>query len=83
MMCVQSGKMYRHFKGDYYVVVGEAANTETYERMVVYHPLQNPDILYVRPIDQFFERIKSHAYGDQKYRFVPVTAEEVLKECSN
>lgn len=80
-MRVESGKIYRHFKGNYYVVVGEATHTETSECVVVYHPLCSPSILYVRPEHQFFEEVAHHRYpGNQKTRFVPVTREEVLRD---
>lgn len=80
-MQVESGTTYRHFKGDYYVVVGEATHTETSERMVVYHRLQSPELMYVRPKSMFFEKVPHHNYpGNQKTRFVPVTREEVLRD---
>ena len=36
---VQVGKVYRHFKGNYYYVIDVAYDSETQERMVVYKPL--------------------------------------------
>lgn len=80
-MQVESGKIYRHFKGNYYVVVGEATDTETSEQVIVYHSLMSPNNLFVRPKYQFFEKVPSHNYpGNQKTRFVPVTREEVLRD---
>lgn len=36
---VKIGKIYRHFKGNYYFVENIACDSETNERMVVYKPL--------------------------------------------
>ena len=36
---VKIGKVYRHFKGNYYFVENVAYDSETKERMVVYKPL--------------------------------------------
>ena len=36
---VEIGKVYRHFKGNYYFVENVACDSETKERMVVYKPL--------------------------------------------
>lgn len=77
-MQIESGKIYRHFRGDYYVVVGEAGHTETGERMIIYHPLRSPDILFARPKEMFFEKVPQHCYPeDQELRFVPVEREEI------
>lgn len=79
-MQVKAG-IYRHYKGEYYVVVGEATHTETSARMVVYHPLRDPTILWVRPAVMFFDEVAPHNYpGNQLHRFVPATREEVLAD---
>ena len=38
---IKIGKVYRHFKGNYYFVEDVAYDSETKERMVVYKPLYN------------------------------------------
>lgn len=38
-MEIQVGKIYRHFKGNYYYIQEVALDSETKERMVIYKPL--------------------------------------------
>lgn len=40
---VEIGRVYRHFKGNYYFVENIAYDSETKERMVVYKPLYQRD----------------------------------------
>ena len=70
---VKIGRVYRHFKGNYYFVENIAYDSETKERMVVYKPLYNRDDnrnIWVRP-EMFLEKIperKDNITG-QKVRF--------------
>ena len=63
--------IYRHFKGDYYIVEDIATHSETDEEMVVYRQLYNGGQLYVRPIEMFLSEVDHDKYPDveQKYRF--------------
>ena len=57
---IKIGKVYRHFKGNYYFVEDVAYDSETKERMVVYKPLYNREDnrqLWVRPEKMFLEEI--------------------------
>ena len=59
------GKIFRHFKGDLYLV------EETQEKMVLYRALYGSCGLFVRPYDMFLEEVpaeKENPTG-QKYRF--------------
>ena len=40
---VKIGRVYRHFKGNYYFVENIAYDSESQERIVVYKPLYNRD----------------------------------------
>ena len=58
-MEVKIGKVYRHFKGNYYFVEGVALDSETQERMVVYKPIYNrsDSNIWVRREKMFLEEI--------------------------
>ena len=71
---VNIGKVYRHFKGNYYFVENVAYHSETQERMVVYKPLYNREdsrTLWVRPEKMFLEEIPQRPDNitGQKHRF--------------
>ena len=70
---VTIGKVYRHFKGNYYFVRDVALDSETKERMVVYSPLYNREdsMLWVRPGKMFLEIIPDRPDNvtGQKHRF--------------
>ena len=74
MDAVNIGKVYRHFKGNYYFVENVAYHSETQERMVVYKPLYNREdsrTLWVRPEKMFLEEIPQRPDNitGQKHRF--------------
>ncbi len=48
---------YRHYKGNYYEVIGVAHHSETGEPLVVYRCLYGDRSLWVRPLDMFAERV--------------------------
>ncbi len=71
---IKIGKVYRHFKGNYYFVEDIAYDSETKERMVVYKPLYNREDnrqLWVRPEKMFLEEIPERPDNitGQKVRF--------------
>ena len=63
--------IYKHFKGDFYLVEDTALHSETMEKMVVYRKLYDDNALYVRPYDMFIEKVDKEKYPDvtQEYRF--------------
>lgn len=74
MDTVKIGKVYRHFKGNYYFVENVAYDSETKERMVVYKPLYDREdgrFIWVRPEKMFLEEIPERPDNitGQKYRF--------------
>lgn len=80
---VKIGKVYRHFKGNYYFVEGVALDSETQERMVIYKPIydRTDSKIWVRREEMFLEKIDINRKDNitkQKYRFELV--EELEKD---
>ena len=48
---------YRHYKGNYYEVIGTARHSETEELLVVYRCLYGDHGLWVRPLEMFRETV--------------------------
>jgi hypothetical protein len=55
-MHIELGK-YRHYKGNYYEVIGVVKHSETLEELVLYKQLYGEAALWVRPISMFLETI--------------------------
>ena len=76
---VKIGKVYRHFKGNYYFIENVGLDSETMERVVIYKALYNREDsqIFVRRENMFLEEIdvtrKDNITG-QKHRF------ELVKE---
>lgn len=71
---VKIGRVYRHFKCNYYFVENVAYDSENKERMVVYKPLYNREdgrSIWVRPEKMFLEKIPERPDNitGQKVRF--------------
>jgi hypothetical protein len=80
-MEVIAGGIYKHFKGNLYIVEGIALHSETMEKMVVYRALYDDFKLYVRPYDMFLEKTDKEKYPlvEQEYRFQLVEIESKAK----
>ena len=63
--------IYKHFKGDYYLVEDIAFDSETKDKMVVYRRLYGDGSLWVRPLEMFLSEVDKNKYPNtsQKYRF--------------
>lgn len=71
MQQLQIGRVYRHFKGDYYLVEALAKDSETGEPCVIYRKLYGDGGLWVRPLSMFLSKVDRAKYPDaeQEYRF--------------
>jgi len=63
--------IYKHFKGDYYLVKDVVIDSETKEEMVLYQGLYWDCLRYVRPKTMFLSEVDHEKYPNvtQKFRF--------------
>ena len=69
---MQTG-VYRHYKGNYYQVLGQATHSESGEAVVVYRCLYGDHSVWVRPLKMFGETIMVD--GELMSRFSLVQAQ--------
>lgn len=74
--------VYKHFKGDYYLVEDVAIHSETKEKYVVYRGLYGKNELYIRPYDMFTSKVDKVKYPEvkQEYRFELQDIESKVKK---
>ena len=62
MRKIVKNAIYRHFKGDYYLVLDVACHSETEEEYVVYRALYGDNKLYIRPKEMFLSEVDHEKY---------------------
>ena len=77
MSDIKTKSIYRHFKGDLYLVEDVAKHSETNEEFVIYRKLYGDCSLWIRPKDMFLSKVDREKYPDaeQEYRFEAIELE--------
>ena len=73
-------RIYRHFKGDLYLVEDVAKHSETDEEYVIYRKLYGDCSLWIRPKEMFLSPVDKEKYPDcqQECRFQLVEIDSVV-----
>lgn len=70
---IKIGRVYRHFKGNYYFVENIGKSSETEETLVIYKSLYDREDtnIWIRPLSMFLEEIPERPDNitGQKHRF--------------
>ena len=62
--------IYRHFKGNEYLLLYVAKHSETEEPMVVYRALYGDCGVWVRPLHMWTEQVERDGYCGPRFAFV-------------
>lgn len=78
MRKIKLNSIYRHFKGNLYLVEDLAEHSETGDMLVIYRALYGDCKLYARPFDMFLSKVDKEKYPDvkQEYRFELINEED-------
>ena len=78
---IKLNTIYKHFKGDKYLVMDIVIDSETNKEMVLYKALYGDCTCYVRPLDMFLSEVDHDKYPEveQKYRFEEINIERKNK----
>jgi len=70
-MEIFKNRIYKHFKGDYYIVIDTAINNENSQEYVIYRALYGNGQLFIRCIEEFLSKVDKDKYPNatQTYKF--------------
>lgn len=70
-MEIIKNRIYKHFKGDYYIVIDTAINNEDAEEYVIYRGLYGNGQLFVRELSDFTAIVDKQKYPNatQEFKF--------------
>ena len=73
--------IYKHYKGDFYQVIGVACHTETGQEMVVYQALYGKYQLWIRPKIMFCETVMHNDKQVDRFAFInnPLKAASAIR----
>ena len=69
MRKLEVNRIYKHFKGDYYIVLGTGINSETLEEYVIYRALYGEGKVYLREINNFLSEVGKYFLDISKLTF--------------
>ena len=69
--------LYRHYKGNFYQVIGLAKHTETLDIVVVYQGLYGDYDLFVRPYQMFIESVEYEGNIVPRFKFLNENLSEI------
>lgn len=62
--------VYKHYKGNNYLVVSVARHTETLEEFVVYQSLYGDYGMWIRPLSMFLEKVEYEGKIVDRFTFI-------------
>ena len=82
MRKIKLNTIYKHFKGDYYLVEDIVKHSETKEEFVLYRALYGDNQLWIRPLAMFLSEVDHIKYPDikEKYRFTEQKIDSVVNK---
>ncbi len=71
MRKIKINRIYKHFKGNYYLVIDIGKHADTLEDYVIYRALYGDYKLWIRSLKDFSSEVDRKKYPEikQKYRF--------------
>lgn len=82
---IKKGDIYRHFKGNMYIVLDVARDSETGEKIVVYQALYGEQLKWTRTYEMFTSEVDHEKYPNvrQRYRFEKISHTTQIVLCSS